>query len=369
MAKQHRIGERMTRHPLKVLYMIHDARRGGVQSVMLRVIAALDRSRVEPVVLFPFDGPCAAELRQQGVTVHTGGDQTPFFWRFKRFLIIPRLIGYARQADLVHLNSTKLVPAALAVSLAGARTVFHLHELAARIGPLLRAVIGRADCVAFCSQTCADHYAGVAARQRRLLLNAVAIPDPLPERRAAGVPRVVMIGSINAGKGQDLLLEAFALVRQQAELHFYGNVGLSAKGYAEGLRERAREPELAGRVYFHPPTDDVGGVLAESAVLVHTSRRESFGLVLVEAMAAGLPVIAHDLEGMREVVDDGVCGYLVQPGDSPALAERIDVLLADPALRQQMGSAGRELARQRFDIANRIKDYYALYHELAGREA
>jgi len=359
----------MRERPLKVLFVIHDARRGGVQSVMLRAIAALDRSRVEPVVLFPFDGPCAAELRQQGVMVHTGGDQTPFFWRFKRFLIIPRLIGYALQADLVHLNSTKLALAALAVSLAGVRTVFHLHELAARIGPLLRAVIGRVDCVAFCSQTCADHYAGVAARQRRLLLNAVAIPDPLPKRRAAGVPRVVMIGSINAGKGQDLLLEAFALVRQRAELHFYGNVGLSAKGYAEGLRTRAREPELAGRVFSHPPTDDVGAVLAESAVLVHTSRRESFGLVLVEAMAAGLPVIAHDLGGMREIVIDGVCGYLVQPGDSPTLAERIDALLADSALRQRLGAAGRCLVQERFNIATRIDDYHLLYEELAGQGA
>lgn len=356
----------MSGSPLKVLYVIHDARRGGVQSVMLRVIAALDRHRVELTVLFPFDGPCAVELRRQGVTVHTGGDQTPFFWRLKRFLIIPRLIDYARQADLVHLNSTKLAPAALAVSLAGARTVFHLHELAEPVGPLLRAAIGRADCVAFCSQTCADHYAGVAAHERRLLLNAVPIPEPLPKRRSAGVPRLVMIGSINAGKGQDLLLDAFALVRRPAELHFYGNVGLSARGYAEQLAKRAAEPGLAGRVFFHPPTDDVGGVLAESDVLVHTSRRESFGLVLAEAMAAGLPVIAHDLGGMREVVADGLCGFLVPPGDAKRLSERIDELLADPVLRQRLGRAGRELARQRFDIAARIGDYHALYEELTG---
>src|SRR5512137_1578542 len=104
----------MTGRPLKVLYVIHDARRGGVQSVMLQVIAALDRSRVAPVVLFPFDGPCAEELRRLGVTVQTCGEQTPLVWRFKRFLFIPRLIRLSREADLVHLNSVKLAVAALA---------------------------------------------------------------------------------------------------------------------------------------------------------------------------------------------------------------------------------------------------------------
>ena len=351
--------------PLKVLFVIHDARRGGVQSVMLQAISALDRQQVEPTVLFPFDGPCADELRTQGVRVIAEGRQTPLFWRLKRFLFIPRLIALARTHDLVHLNSVKLAGASLAASLAGARVLFHLHELADRIGPLLQAAINRAGCVAFCSQTCLDHYAAVPARQRALLVNAVRIPAALPQPGQDGVPRVAMLGSINQGKGQDLLLDAFARVKSRAELHFYGNVGLSARGYARRLRGRGTESGLAGRVFFHPPTNDVSGVLAETTVLVHTSRRESFGMVLAEGMAAGLPVIANDLGGMREVVADGVTGYLVPPGDAALLAERIDTLLADPELRRRMGVAGRERVRERFDIATRIKDYVVLYEELA----
>jgi glycosyltransferase involved in cell wall biosynthesis len=354
----------MTHNPLKVLYVIHDARRGGVQSVMLRVIAALDRRRVEPTVLFPFDGPCAAELRRQGVTVIAEGAQTPLLWRFRRFTMIPRLLQLAGAADIVHLNSSKLAVAAIAANISGARTVYHLHELPGRIGPILKTAIAHADCAAFCSNTCAEHFAVSAARRRAVLINAVPLPLAVA-KPAEGVPKIVMLGSINHGKGQDLLLDAFALVRGTAELHFYGNVGLSARRYSRDLRERAAAQGIGGRVFFHPPTDDVPGVLAETALLVHTSRGESFGMVLVEAMAAGVPVIANDLGGMREVVADGVNGFLVAPGNAAQLAEKIDLLLANPELRRLMGAAGRNRVRERFDIATRIEDYHKLYEALA----
>ncbi len=357
----------MKQTPLKVLYVIHDSRRGGVQSVMLRVIAALDRNRVEPTALFPFDGPCADELRRQGVKVIADGVQIPVLWRFKRFTMIPRLLKLAQHSDIVHLNSIKLALTSLSLSMSDARTVYHLHELPGRIGPLLRTALIRADCAAFCSQTCSEHFSGVAARRKVVLVNAVPLPKAVARGSAAEVPKIVMLGSINHGKGQDLLLDAFPLLKREVELHFYGNVGLSARGYAGKLKERVTDTGLAGKVFFHPPTDDVAGLLAATDVLVHTSRRESFGMVLVEAMAAGIPVVANDLGGMREVVVDGETGFLVQQGDASALAARIDALIADSALHERMGAAGRNRVLERFDIATRIEDYHRLYEDLAGR--
>lgn len=356
----------MSQRPLKVLFVIHDSRRGGVQSVMLRVIAALDRDRVEPTVLFPFDGPCAEELRLSGVKVVTGGAQTPLLWRLKRFTQIPRLLELARGADIIHLNSIKLAIPAIAAAASCSRTVYHLHELPVTIGPVLRSAITSADCTAFCSTTCEGHFAGVAARKKVVLVNAVPLPVSVTRQESGAVPRVVMLGSINQGKGQDLLLNAFSLVRGEAELHFYGNVGFSARGYAQWLRRSAVDAGLGGKVTFHPPTDDVAGVLAETSLLVHTSRRESFGMVLVEAMAAGVPVIANDIGGMREIVVDGESGYLVDATDPVLLAEKIDRLLADRELRRKLGAAGRERVRDCFDIATRIEDYHRLYEELAG---
>jgi glycosyltransferase involved in cell wall biosynthesis len=279
--------------------------------------------------------------------------------------MIPRMLKLARQADVIHLNSVKLALPSIAVSIAGYKALYHLHELPVRIGLILRTAIGRAECAAFCSNTCAGHFATVPAKKKIVLVNAVPLPAELERPESKGLAKIVMLGSINHGKGQDLLLDAFLHVKAAAELHFYGNVGLSARDYARTLKEKAVGEKLCGKVFFHPPTDDVSGVLAETDVLVHTSRRESFGMVLVEAMAAGVPVIANDLGGMREVVADGVNGYLVPPGDATTLAGRIDQLLADDGLRKSMGAAGRKRVLEKFDIATRIEDYHKLYENLA----
>jgi len=90
-------------------------------------------------------------------------------------------------------------------------------------------------------------------------------------------------------------------------------------------------------------------------------------MALVEAMSCGVPVIAHDLGGMREVVADGVTGYLVKPGDIDTLAARMDELLGNPGLRAQMGAAGYRMVRERFDIASRLDAYMELYGEILKR--
>jgi glycosyltransferase involved in cell wall biosynthesis len=108
----------------------------------------------------------------------------------------------------------------------------------------------------------------------------------------------------------------------------------------------------------------VYAVFARAALVVHTSWTESFGIALVEAQSCGVPVIAHNIEGMREVVVDGSSGYLILPGDVDSLAARIDELLADPSLRSRMGAAGQALVRERFSMEQRAGEYLQLYKEL-----
>jgi phosphatidylinositol alpha-mannosyltransferase len=96
---------------------------------------------------------------------------------------------------------------------------------------------------------------------------------------------------------------------------------------------------------------------------------ESFGIVLLEAMAAGVPVVATDIPGYNEVVEDGVQGFLVPPEDPEALAEALLRLLRDPALRARMSAAGRQRARQ-YDwdeIARRVVEFYEEVRERVRR--
>ena len=353
---------------IKVLYLLHDSRRSGVPAVMAHFVKCATTVNVEPTVLFAYDGSYAKELRADGIPVVTLGPRTPFLWRAKRFLLNWFLLTNWKRFDVIHAHSIKMAWSVLFAHWLGARVVFHLHELPRRIDWVLRRAIGVADEVVFCSLTCEAHFARVFAKRRRTIVNAMDFPDDLPLAHAGVGKRVVMIGSINRNKGQDLLLRAFGQMRNKdAELWFYGTTGLSAHKFVHDLKSYAAANGLAGRVFFPGPTSDVTGVFRSAAVAVHTSWTESFGMALVEAMSCGIPVIAHDLEGMREVVEDGITGFLVKPGDVDGLAARLDTLLENPELRGIMGGNAHRIVRQRFDIASRISEYRDLYEEVCAR--
>lgn len=351
--------------PLRVLTMLHDTRRSGVPAVAVNTITALPRDAVTPAVLCAYDGVYADDLRRAGVMVQTLGARTPLLWRVKHLLINLVLMARRREFDLVHVHSSTLVWSVLAAKLLGLRVVFHLHELPRRIGALLRYAIGAADVVVFCSRTCAEHYEKLGISHGRTIINALAFADKPPVVHTAGNRRVVMAASINRNKGQDLLLEAFArLPYPDAELFLYGTVGLSARQFVSTLKKRAAELGVADRVHFPGPTVDVMSVFRAAAVMVHTSWTESFGMALVEAQSCGVPVIAHDLEGMREVVSDNETGYLIPPGDVGALSGRLAELLGDPELRNSLGGAGYDRVRERFSVAGRVEEYVQLYREV-----
>ncbi|QWV92761.1 glycosyltransferase [Geomonas oryzisoli] len=355
--------------PVRVLHVLHDSRRSGVPAVAANLILALDRSTVTASALFAYEGIYSEELRARGVQVWSMGKRVPFLWRLNRFLMNFKLATLLGSFDVVHAHSVKCALHVIVAKALGATVIYHLHELPRTVGPLLRRAIATADCVVFCSNTCAAHYSAVPARSRRVLVNAV---DPASFPPVVETPRrrIVMVASINKGKGQNLLLEAFSkLTQKDVELYFYGTTGLSAHGYVAGLKREVQTRGLAGRVFFPGPTADIRSVLKESTLLVHTSWKESFGMALVEAMASGVPVIAQDLEGMREVVVDGVTGYLVPPGDVEGLSGRISKLLDDPSLRSRFGAAGRALVQEKYNMESRVPEYVELCRDLyAGRE-
>jgi glycosyltransferase involved in cell wall biosynthesis len=111
--------------------------------------------------------------------------------------------------------------------------------------------------------------------------------------------------------------------------------------------------------------DDIPEVLAQAAILVLPSRYgEGVPQALIEAAAMGIPIVASDLPGCREVVEHGVNGLLVPPGDIRRLVEAILGLLRDPDLRRRMGKQGRELARQQFAVDRIAEQYREVYRVL-----
>jgi glycosyltransferase involved in cell wall biosynthesis len=194
-------------------------------------------------------------------------------------------------------------------------------------------------------------------------------PAALAFRRQQGwEPDHVVFGVVGAfdlprGKGQLELLEAAGRLRAGFPQARYAIIG---QGSMESLlRARIAALGLQPLVRIVPFTDQIAMVLGALDVLTHPAvGTEALGLVIWEGMACGKPVIASRLHGISEAFVDGRHGFLVPPGDATALADAMRVLLPDPALRQRLGTAGRDWVCANFSRAVMARRFCELYSQL-----
>lgn len=173
-------------------------------------------------------------------------------------------------------------------------------------------------------------------------------------------PEVLVLGALVGWKRPELALEALALARSarpDLRLRLVGApLGRAGEALSERLRARASRPDLAGAVDLAGPAPDLRPQLERASCLLHCSPREPFGLVLVESLAAGRPVVAPAGGGPSEIVDRS-CGILYPPGDASAAAHAIVGLLGDPERAAAMGASGRAIVRSRFDLQRSRREF------------
>jgi glycogen(starch) synthase len=261
----------------------------------------------------------------------------------------------------------------LVVSLQG-ETVMDDHDIYERSMSLrvgLRAGLRVAHTVTACSQFVlndAVYRFGLAPGTGVVVPNGVELRDavpatelPLPFQRF-----VFALGRAVEKKGFDLLIEAFARIANQ-----HADVGLVIGGDGaawEGLVRRARELGMADRVALPGmlSRSQVVWAMHHAVLFVLPSRVEPFGIVVLEALEAGQPVVVSSRGGASEIVRDGNEGLVVDPLDPAALASAISRLLDDSSLRKRLSAAGRSRARD-FAWETITDRYVALYREAVGR--
>jgi glycosyltransferase involved in cell wall biosynthesis len=178
--------------------------------------------------------------------------------------------------------------------------------------------------------------------------------------------RIGVVASLNEHKGHEYLIEALAnMVKEYPNLEcfFLGDGKLKTK-----LQSQARNLGIDQNIVFNGYQTNVLRYLRDADIFVLPSVHEGMSNALLEAMACRLPIVATDVGGNREVVSDGVSGYLVPPRDPRALAEKILPLVRDNKLRERFGNAGRKIAEADFSLKVMAKNYQEFYSRLLKQE-
>jgi glycosyltransferase involved in cell wall biosynthesis len=373
-----------------ILFLEGQAEMGGGEKSLLELVKNMDRHRFDPVVVLPARGPFAEALDRAGVRCRTGFSVPGFRrcgflswpWTLVRLALIARQEG----AHLIHGNgSRENIAAGLVGRLLGIPVVWHLRNLVApgmldiekpftflprRIIANSRAVARRMKRIPWARSRLVVIYNGVD-------LDAFGGNGRSGGRGAtrselgAGEEEVLVgiVGRIGEGKGHELFLRAArAAASEEPRLRFavIGDELFSREDRRGRLDRLVRELDLSDRVTCTGHRDDVERLVRALDLLVLASDSEPFGRVLIEAMAAGRPVVATDSGGVPEVVEGGVSGLLVRPGNVGLMAKAITRLSSDPVLRDRMGRLGRERAERKFSIERHVEKVQKLYAQLVG---
>jgi glycosyltransferase involved in cell wall biosynthesis len=188
-----------------------------------------------------------------------------------------------------------------------------------------------------------------------------------------GVPVFGLFGRIVPWKGVREYVDAAAIVLEalpEARALVVGSRSDGEAGYADAVRRRAQELGLADRVLFLGFRPDVAELMRLCDVVVHASLiPEPFGLVVVEALATGTPVVAADRGGPTDIIEPGESGFLVDPHDAAAMAGAVLRLLRDSAEARRMGEAGAVRIAERFSARRSADGVFRLYARLLGVSA
>jgi glycosyltransferase involved in cell wall biosynthesis len=375
---------------LRIAYLLPNIEAGGTEQHVLMLCRLLNRSRFSPSLITTAGGGALFEAFSMHVPVTVMGDPTrgkrfrSTSWEHARAVASLVRILRLRRPDILH----TYLPAAnvigpLAARLAGVPRVIvskrSLADYKVRF-PLLRhtesfanrladVILVNSDAVRRDVERTERHWGG----KFRKIYNGVAPIEPwapdeaMAFRRREGIPAdalvALCVSNFYPYKGHEELVEAAVMVVHASPNVIFLLVGRDS-GTLEATRTRIRERGLEGSFRFLGSRTDVPDLLRASDLFVHPSREEGFSNAILEAMAAGLPVVACDVGGNPEAVVDRETGRLVPSRNAAAFSSAIAELLADPEKRNAMGKAGRDRATERFSLDRMVGEMESLYESL-----
>ena len=368
----------------RVVFWAGSFERAGTQRFLLELLSRLDRTRFEPLVFSTCArGELLPRIEALGVPVHEFGTG--------RFALSPRtIVELSRAALFLRRENVDILSCLLGITtlfgpfvgrLAGVRVVVNNQRnlsywMRGRAREAVYRFVSRrlVDAVLVNSDAAAAELVDRFAVPREKIVHAGIGVDigayagaqrdeaMARELGLSGLHVVGIVAKLSAVKGHEHFLAAAAEISRARDDVRFLVVGDGPR--RADLEGTAAVLAISDRVRFVGARDDVPALLRLMDVFVLSSVSEGSPNAVMEAMAAGVPVVASDVGGLRAMIADGVSGILVPPGESAPLAKEVLGLLADPARASAMGRAGQALACERHDIGRVVENVQAVFSQL-----
>jgi glycosyltransferase involved in cell wall biosynthesis len=362
-----------------VVFLEQQSWLGGAQRVLDATLRSID-PEYEPIVAFPDRGPFRSTLEDRKIETlnlpvgsyrpgkKSSAEMAAFAWRSVYCGLKLAAFIRRRQVALVYVNGPRCLPAGvLAAWLTRRPAIFHLHLVLTRKLELflVKRLARKVSRILACSEAAAnpllDHDRRLSSKMQ-ILYNPVLQSHDTREYRHVPMSErdlctIGIVGRITEKKGHHLLLRAVGkLPRELRDKIRLLVVGSEAPGcesdhhYAELLRTEAAERHLEGRIVWAGYQSDPSRCYASMDLLVHPAADEALGIVVLEALDRGIPVIAARAGGIPEVIRDGFNGLLVPANDEFALGHALELFLQNRGVREQLQHGARCGIDRRFSI-------------------
>lgn len=371
---------------------------GGSYFSLLFLVAELDRSRFEPIVVFCTEHALLPQFHERGIRTIVRPPPRPVVARgivgafaakivnFVRGVVIEPLrlanLLWRERIAVVHLNNsiTRNHSWMIAAKIARKRCITHERGINPQFKARDRRLGARLDAVICISAAVRDNFLNLGLGHLPLItihngLNPAEMRvtrPPQEVRSELGLSRdariVGMVGNIKAWKGQEVVIRAMAMLRDEfpdVVCLLIGDTSQDDTAYGNKILALIDGLGLKGRVLVTGYRSDVANFVNILDIQIHASvAPEPFGRVLLEGMALSKPLVASGGGAVPEIVLDGVTGYLFDPGQPESLAQRLRILLGDRFLAEELGRKGRERLEEKFSITQNVKQTQALYEHL-----
>lgn len=352
----------------------------GAERSLLLLLKNIDRDCFQPIVVFPTSGPLKKKIEHLGIKTYD--IKYPRWVRRRNFLWIILRFGYCiiqevlalpkfckiikhEQISVVYTNTITIFSGAILAFITKIPHIWHIREIISGNPDLhlffpnkllFRLILKWSSMIiANSNATAAQFQTGEKTQKIKVIYNAV---DLEKFRVSALFPKiggvspedwlVAVVGSLQRRKGQNDAIHAIKIIEAKIPNIKLLLVGEGNANFTDYLKQMVSDLNLTDKVIFTGYRDDIPQILFHCKLLLMPSWEEPFGRVSIEAMAAGIPVIGTNSGGTKEIIEEGLTGYLVPPQNPAEIAEKMIQLHDYPELARRIGNNGKKFAKEKF---------------------